>query len=228
MCNYRFNKNEPSTAIHYSTWCLYRNIVCWCNVHTYIVSYVVLYVIITTRQSWHVITPEQPCHEEQDLVELVRLLCLPFSFFVSVCECVCAPCFNSMCTPHYMHNVIPGIPCFVCAETSLSSIVLWQIAVQKGSAVFMSTNTPANHALPFWFALADCCQRWSDICGSYKSIMQLRFAFFSHPLTKLTLHYNIQRILFLNTKIGPSLNCLRRYKMAKLHVVLPPQQVDTL
>ena len=62
---------------------------------------------------------ERLCHRERDLASLVAL-----SVFCSFClcvfevECVCTACINSMCTAHYIHNMIRGFPCFVCGAVS--------------------------------------------------------------------------------------------------------------
>lgn len=129
-------------------------------------SYIMQCVIILRSPCWHVFDRKRPCHEEEDLGWLVALFvfCSTCLFvYVRLSGCVCTACFNIACMSDYMHNVIPAIPCF--ARWVLSTVP-WQIAVQKGSAVFKSTNPSANHSLAFWFTLAVCFQRGSDIVGA--------------------------------------------------------------
>lgn len=112
-----------------------------------------------------IINRKRLCHEEQDLALLVALLssvpflcvCVRLSVYAQHVLTVCA-CLI-LCTMWFQAFLV------LCVLGRLLSTVLWQIAVQKGSAVFMSTNPPPNHVLSFWFALADCYQRWSDIRG---------------------------------------------------------------
>lgn len=154
------------------------------------------------------------------------------SVFCSVCvcvcevECVCTACINSMCMPHYVHNVIPGIPCFLCKEESLVNSVMTNSSTKGISSLHVSKPSckSCSPSLSLRLALAFCYQRCSDIHGSYKSISNCFFNK-THPSTTFYLSFFTLRSVSQFHKIGPSLDCLSwiQYgKMVKLHVVVFP------